>query len=107
MIYTAGLDCPSVAVLRSLEPSSSQSRRLDASTVPICHPRPEGFLMSPQLSAYLERLKKLESDASKMVVVAAAEVAAETTVLSEMNLPTPGTGKQAESKGILIRPSYV
>lgn len=33
--------------------------------------------MSPQLSAYLERLKKLESDASKVVVVAAAEVAAE------------------------------
>lgn len=97
-----------MAVLRSLEPSSSQSRKLDASTVPICHPRPEGFLMSPQLSAYLERLKKLESDASKVVVVvAAAEVAAETTAVSEMNLPTPGIGKQAESKGILIRPSYV
>lgn len=49
-----------MAVLRSLEPSRPQSRRLNASTVPICHPRPEGFLASHQLSVYLERLKKLE-----------------------------------------------
>lgn len=78
-----------MAVLRSLEPSRPQSRSLGASTVPIWHPRPEGFLVSPQLSVYLERLKKLESDASKVVVVAAAEVAAATTALPGMNLPTP------------------
>ena len=59
------------------------------------------------MSVYLERLKKLESEASKVVAVAAAEAAAATAALVGMNLPAPCIRKQAESKGIVIRPSYV